>query len=96
MSRVHRATSLQVARAVLWQLGDWNLGIAPGHFMTRLFEAASAADPENLARLEEAFPEEVGAWRVASREPWGLEWLRGMVKAEMDHAEAGLDLGVAL
>jgi hypothetical protein len=70
---------LEVARHVLWHIGDTNLGQQPGMFTERLFLLASAADAENLAILEAAFPVYISTWRVVSREPWGLDWLRKRV-----------------
>ena len=81
--------TVDVARAVLWHFGDRNLGIEPGHFRARLFVLASAADDDNLVRLETMFPEEVYAWRVCARASWGMEWLRDLVKRhELHHAAA--------
>ena len=45
---------------------QWSTLLRPGSFYSALFEAISRADPENLARLRLAFPEEVDAvvaWR---------------------------------
>lgn len=84
MDEVTRPTvSLEVAQHVLWWFGDTNLGLQPGTFSDRLMNAASAADTENLEKLELAFPEMVFAWRCASREHWGIEWLRSKVKRSL-------------
>lgn len=82
---------LDVVQHTLWHFGDTNLGIQPGHFVERLLILASAADPENLERLRVGWPEYVTAWEAVARKPWGLDWLRGIVKAELDHQEQGFD-----
>jgi len=37
------------------------------------------------------FPELIGAWEVGARQPWGIDMLRALVKAELDGVEQGLD-----
>lgn len=83
--------TLKVARAVLWHFGDTNLGTDPGHFVSRLLGTVSAADDENLALLRGAYPDLIGAWEKVAREPWGLDWLRGVVKDFLDGSELALD-----
>lgn len=91
MSVARRAVPVKVAREVLWHFGDTNLGLQPGHFVARLLVLASAADQENLEKLRVGWPEYIHAWEKVAREPWGLEWLRAIVKAELDGIELGLD-----
>lgn len=86
-----KALPIDVVRHVLWHFGDTNLGMEPGHFVSRLLVLASSADPENLAKLAAQWPEYIEAWLAVSRKPWGLDWLRGIAKAELDRAEQGLD-----
>ncbi len=90
-SIVRPTISLEVAQHVLWHFGDTNLGIEPGSFRARLMVAASAADLENFARLQIGFPELMAAFDAVKREPWGLDWLRGIVKADLDGRDRGLD-----
>lgn len=90
---VRPVVSLDVARSVLWHFGDTNLGVQPGHFVQRLLVLASAADEENLELLRAGWPTYISAWEAVARKPWGLDWLRSLVKAELDGAEAGLDFG---
>lgn len=85
------AISLDVARACLWHFGDTNLGIQPGHFVSRLFVLASAADEDNLARLRAGWPMHMAAFEAVKDKPWGLDWLRGIVKAEDEARELALD-----
>jgi len=92
VSVARQAVPFDVARHVLWHyFGDKNLGIPGGHFVERLLWLMSAADDENLERIREGFPEYVRAWEKAAREPWGLEWLRAIVKDELDGRELALD-----
>jgi hypothetical protein len=81
----------EVARGVLHYFGDSNLGRDEGSFFNRLLALFTAADTENRERLRALYPEHLHAWEMVLREGWGLEWLRGIAKAEMDHAESGLD-----
>lgn len=86
-----KAVSIDHVRHVLWHFGDQNLGVQPGHFVERLFVLASAADADNLAKLREAFPELIDAWKTVARQPWGLDYFRSLAKAELDRAEQGID-----
>lgn len=72
--------TLPIAQHVLWHFGDTNLGLQPGTFVERLLLAMSAADGENLAKLEVAFPGYAAAFKAVGRESWGLDWLRTMAK----------------
>lgn len=83
-SRPH--VPLEVARHVLFWMGDENLGLQPGEFHRRLLYLLAAADRVEQAKLACKYPEYVRAWDTAMREPWGVDWLRGLVKAELDHA----------
>lgn len=87
--------TVAVARAVLFHFGDTNLGLDGGHFVTRLLATASAADTENIEKLRLGFPELIAAWESVARRPWGLDWLRGIVKANDDRVELGLDFAAA-
>jgi|GEM_PF-2238533 len=87
--------ALDVARHVLWHFGDTNLGQEPGGFMSALLVAISRADALNGARLAAGFPAHVAAVTAVKNEPWGLEWLRGIVKADLDRRERGLDFTAA-
>jgi len=91
VSVARRAVPFSVAREVLWHFGDTNLGVPPGHFVERLLVLASAADQENLEKLRTGWPEYIRAWEKVTREPWGLEWLRAIVKDELDGRELALD-----
>lgn len=83
--------TLDVARHVLWHFGDTNLGQEPGHFVQRLLVLASAADEANLEKLRTGWPELIYAWESVARKPWGLDWLRGIVKDHLDARDLGLD-----
>jgi len=76
----HNVT-VEIAQDVLWHFGDVNLGQQAGTFTERLLLTMSAADSTNMAKLEAAFPGYGEAFRAVTREHWGLEWLRRMVKA---------------
>lgn len=82
---------MKVAQHVLWFFGDVNLGVDGGHFAQRLFALMSSADEENFEKLQSLWPEEAKALRAVQREPWGLDWLRSIVKAALDGRELGLD-----
>lgn len=83
--------TLDVARHVLWHFGDTNLGLQPGHFVSRLLVLVSAADEGNLEKLRAGWPERINAWESVARKPWGLDWLRGIVKDYLDGRELGLE-----
>lgn len=83
--------SLEVAQRVLYHFGDTNLGVEAGGFFSALLVAISRADLLNRARLAEAFPEDVAAVAAVKDQPWGLDWLRGIVKADLDARDRGLD-----
>lgn len=87
--------TLEVARQVLWHFGDTNLGVEPGGFWQAQLIAMTRADLSNLARLRVAFPEHVAAVTAVKNEPWGLDWLRSIVKADLDGRERGLDFAAA-
>lgn len=86
--------TLRVAQHVLWHFGDTNLGVEPGGFWTAQFVALDRADLAHRAHLELAFPEEVAAFTAVKTEPWGIDWLRGIVKADLDDRDRGLDFDV--
>ncbi len=83
--------TLEAAQRVLWAFGDTNLGVEPGGFFSALHVAIQRADLENRARLAVAFPEDVAAVAAVKEQPWGLDWLRSIVKADLDGRERGLD-----
>jgi hypothetical protein len=85
------ALSLTVVRHVLWHFGDEVLGQQPGHFVSRLLTLAASADSDNLDRLRNEWPEYIAAFEAVRDTPWGLDWLRGIAKADLDHTERGLD-----
>ena len=87
--------SHETAQRVLWAIGDTNLGVEPGGFFSALRVAIQRADLENRARLAVAFPEDVAAVAAVKEKPWGLDWLRGIVKADLDGRERGLDFTAA-
>lgn len=88
--------TLEVARQVLYHFGDSNLGQQPGHFVQRLLMLVSAADAENFEKLRAGWPEYVAAFEAVARKPWGLDWLRGIVKADLDARERGLDFSAVV
>lgn len=53
----------ECAAQVLFMFGQG--GYRPGEFMTRLYAAMSAADPDNLAKLVDAFPDQGLAFSIA-------------------------------
>lgn len=82
--------TLNAARAVLAYEGDTNYGQDGGHFTNCLIRAIKAADPVNVEKLRNEFPELVAA--VAEFKRGGIESLRGIAKAQLTHAEFGLDI----
>ncbi|MEQ6898979.1 hypothetical protein [Microbacterium sp. KR10-403] len=78
-------------RQVLGYLGDTNLGEQPRAVVDRILKLAEVADPATLDKVATEWGELAYAWFVARRTPWGIDWLRGLAKAELDGAEAGLD-----
>jgi len=91
VSVARRAVTLKVAREVLWHFGDTNLGMHGGHWVERLLWFLSACDEGNLERARSQWPEYTEAWEKATREPWGIDWLRRIVKDELDARETALD-----
>lgn len=87
-----KLVTLPIAQHVLWHFGDQNLGLQPGTFVVRLLLTMSAADNENLAKLEQVFPGYVAAFKAASREYWGMEWLTKLVKRSLVPDRLGPDL----
>jgi hypothetical protein len=85
------ALTLPVVRHVLWHFGDQGLGQQPGHFVSRLLTLAASADPDNLDKLRNEWPEYITAFEAVRDTPWGLDWLRGIAKADLDHHDRGLD-----
>lgn len=51
-------------------------GYPGGGFFSALFAAMSRADDLNLMRLAKGFPEHVAAYRLATRDPDGVNLLR--------------------
>lgn len=94
MNAQRPVVTVRTARHVLHHFGDTNLGVDGGHFVTRLLATASAADTENIEKLRLGFPELIAAWESVARRPWGLDWLRGIVKAEDEARELALDFAV--
>lgn len=72
---------LHVVQAVLWHLGDENLGVQPGSFITALLQAADRADSGNRLRLSLGFPEYMAVLRTAR--DVSIEVLRDVVKARV-------------
>lgn len=91
MSALRPVVPVKVAREVLWHFGDTNLGLNGGHWVERLLWFLSACDEENLERARSQWPTYTLAWEKVSREPWGLDWLRCIVKDDMDGREVALD-----
>lgn len=87
---VRLTLTLDQARALLHWFGDTNLGIDPGHFVTRLLALISCADDENKEILRGHWPELVYGFEKVQRTPWGLDWVRGIVKA--GNPEDGLSI----
>lgn len=85
------AIPLDVARHVLNWFGDTNLGLDGGTYVNRLLALVSCADEVHFEQLRTIEPTYVYAFEAVSRKPWGLEWLRGVVKADLDHTDLGLD-----
>ncbi len=73
--------SEEVTRHVLWHFGDRRNGWEPGGFTTKLLAAMGASDGLNRAKLALGFPEYVTAFDLVTQQPWGLEYLIGLVKA---------------
>lgn len=71
----------QVARHVLHTFGDPRLGSDGGHFVNALMRTISCADSENRDKLARIYPDYVMAFRAGAFEPWGLEWLQGIVRS---------------
>lgn len=86
-----QVVSLKTARAVLWHFGDENLGIDPGSFWNAQILAIARADDENRGLLATLFLEHVIAVVAVRDQPWGLDWLRGLVKDAEDARERALD-----
>jgi hypothetical protein len=87
------ALSVEVARHAIhhFSKGDDVLSLDGGHFVNRLFVLLSAADAENRAKLATLYPEHVQAFEAVTQKPWGLEWLRGIAKDELDRSDRQLD-----
>jgi hypothetical protein len=83
--------TLDVARHVLHYFGDTNLGRTGGEFFDRLLATFAAVDRENRERLRSVYPVEMHAWETVLFEAWGMDWLRAIVKADLDDAERGID-----
>ncbi|MEV8023351.1 hypothetical protein [Microbacterium sp. NPDC080220] len=84
--------TVETAQHILWVLGDRNLGVDGGHFVNRLLATVSAADLANREKLQAAFPELVDPFVAAQHTTWGLDWLRAVVKRDLDRFDAQLDL----
>lgn len=82
-AKVQVALSPEVVRHTLWWFGDRTYGTEPGHFITRLLNLISAADETNREKLASLWPEYVQAHGVVAREPWGLDLLLSLAKAEL-------------
>lgn len=83
--------TLDIARHTLFWFGDTNLGIDGGHRINRFFDLLSASDQENIDKAATQWPIETAAWLAVARKPWGLDWLRGIVKDYLDARDFGLD-----
>ncbi|MBN9176078.1 MAG: hypothetical protein J0I43_01730 [Microbacterium sp.] len=81
--------SLEVARHTLGFLGDPNYGLDGGFFFNQLMRLIDAGDAVNREKLRNEFPQEVHALLSARR--LGVEFLRAIVKADLDGRERGLD-----
>ncbi|WP_336642288.1 hypothetical protein [Microbacterium sp. MMO-56] len=90
------AITLEVAQHVLWHFGDTRLGLEPGDFWKAQLVAMTRADLQNRALLALAFPQHVAAVDAVKMQPWGLDWLRGIVKADLDGRERGFDFSAAV
>lgn len=88
------SVTLAAARSVLSFEGDHNYGTDGGHFENCLIRAIKAADPVNREKLRSQYPDLVAA--VGEFRRGGIESLRGLVKAQLAHADAGLDFGAVL
>ena len=66
----------ECAAQVLYEFTGGREGHRAGGFRVALFVAMSKADPENMARLTTAFPEEALAFSVAQYVPDGLATIR--------------------
>lgn len=84
VAKAQIALSPEVVRHTLWWFGDRTYGTEPGHFVTRLLNLISAADEANRDRLSAEWPEYVQAHGVVAREPWGLDFLLSLAKAELE------------
>lgn len=81
--------SLEVARHTLGFLGDPNYGLDGGFFFNQLMRLIDAGDEVNREKLRNEFPQEVHALLSARR--LGVEFLRAIVKADLDSRDRGLD-----
>ncbi len=88
------AISLKVAQHVLYMQGDTNYGLDGGGRITRLLQYIAICDENHRAAIRLIEPEYTFAFLAVTQKSWGLEWLRGIVKAELDHVEQGLDMSV--
>ncbi len=86
--------TLEVARHVLAFLGDTNYGLDGGFFFNQLMRLIDAGDAVNREKLRQVFPVEVHALLSARR--LGVEFLRAIVKADLDARERGLDFSAAV
>jgi hypothetical protein len=81
---------LEVAQHVLWAVdgsaGD--LAVQPGRFVELLMQLIAAADESELQKLARSWPAYVIAYRVATREEWGLARLRALARVSRERNTA--------
>jgi len=91
---------VEVAQHILWHFGDTNVGVQPGHYVSRLMLLLSAADAENFEKLRGLYPEYAAGFELVARTTWGLDEVRSFIKAQvsadhLDFARIGIEPGHA-
>jgi hypothetical protein len=72
--------SVEVARHVLWFMGDREHGLPAGKFTEGLLGIIAIADDDNRAKLEAGWPEYVHAFRSVVEDTHGMDALRALAR----------------